>query len=263
MKLNFDCEISRPLVERLRRPPPNLQSAGSSLAADFLEEHARQLTDELRKKARLLRTLLSQAPAGALAGSEREQHKTRFPGARQLTDELRKKARLLRTLLSQAPAGALVGSDREQHKLTDELRKKARLLRTLLSQAPAGALAGSEREQHKKDIARLGGGAMAAVWGGDPAGMTLELSLEMNNRLQAVLEDALLKNITLKVSVVESSFICRGVGGDPAGMTLELSLEMNNRLQAVLEDALLKNITLKVSVVESSFICRGVGTRPA
>ncbi|XP_048485910.1 coiled-coil domain-containing protein 186 isoform X2 [Plutella xylostella] len=94
----------------------------------------------------------------------------------------------------------------EEHarQLTDELRKKARLLRTLLSQAPAGALAGSEREQHKKrkltkkDIARLGGGAMAAVWGGDPAGMTLELSLEMNNRLQAVLEDALLKNITLK-----------------------------------------------------------------
>ena len=41
---------------------------------------------------------------------------------------------------------------------------------------------------------------MAAVWGGDPAGITLELSLEMNKRLQAVLEDTLLKNITLKVS---------------------------------------------------------------
>ncbi|CAH2236865.1 jg23221 [Pararge aegeria aegeria] len=50
----------------------------------------------------------------------------------------------------------------------------------------------------QKEIARLGGGAMAAVWGGDPAGMTLELSLEMNKRLQAVLEDTLLKNITLK-----------------------------------------------------------------
>lgn len=40
---------------------------------------------------------------------------------------------------------------------------------------------------------------MAAVWGGDPGGMTAELSLEMNRRLQAVLEDTLLKNITLKV----------------------------------------------------------------
>lgn len=29
--------------------------------------------------------------------------------------------------------------------------------------------------------------------------MTLELSLEINQKLQAVLEDALLKNITLKV----------------------------------------------------------------
>ncbi|KAI8427008.1 hypothetical protein MSG28_014653 [Choristoneura fumiferana] len=50
----------------------------------------------------------------------------------------------------------------------------------------------------KKEIARHGGGAMAALWGGDPGGLTLELSLEMNKRLQAVLEDTLLKNITLK-----------------------------------------------------------------
>ena len=32
--------------------------------------------------------------------------------------------------------------------------------------------------------------------------MTLELSLEINQKLQAVLEDALLKNITLKVKLV-------------------------------------------------------------
>jgi hypothetical protein len=31
--------------------------------------------------------------------------------------------------------------------------------------------------------------------------MTLELSLEINQKLQAVLEDALLKNITLKVKI--------------------------------------------------------------
>ncbi|CAG5037129.1 unnamed protein product [Parnassius apollo] len=54
------------------------------------------------------------------------------------------------------------------------------------------------RKLTKKEIAKLGGGAMAAVWGGDPGGMTLELSLEMNKRLQALLEDTLLKNITLK-----------------------------------------------------------------
>ncbi|KAJ2938691.1 hypothetical protein O0L34_g12018 [Tuta absoluta] len=88
----------------------------------------------------------------------------------------------------------------EEHsrQLTAELRGKARLLRHLLCSLPAGAVASSERDAHKKEIARLGGGAMAAVWGGEATGMTLELSLEMNNKLQAVLEDALLKNITLK-----------------------------------------------------------------
>ncbi|VVD05968.1 unnamed protein product [Leptidea sinapis] len=71
----------------------------------------------------------------------------------------------------------------------------------MLAASPAGALATPTSDRHKKEIARLGGGAMAAVWGGDPGGMSLELSLEMNKKLQAVLEDTLLKNITLKVSV--------------------------------------------------------------
>ncbi|XP_052745416.1 coiled-coil domain-containing protein 186 [Bicyclus anynana] len=82
--------------------------------------------------------------------------------------------------------------------LTRELRAKSRLLRALLPALPPAALASATADEHKKEIARLGGGAMAAVWGGDPGGMTLELSLEMNRRLQAVLEDTLLKNITLK-----------------------------------------------------------------
>ncbi|KAM3957342.1 LOW QUALITY PROTEIN: coiled-coil domain-containing protein 186 [Aphomia sociella] len=87
----------------------------------------------------------------------------------------------------------------EEHsrQLTAELRRKSRLLRRLLSELPAGALADRRSDEHKKEIARLGGGAMAAVWGAAD-GMTLELSLEMNRRLQAVLEDTLLKNITLK-----------------------------------------------------------------
>jgi len=36
--------------------------------------------------------------------------------------------------------------------------------------------------------------------------MTLELSLEINQKLQALLEDALLKNITLKVTVANKSY---------------------------------------------------------
>jgi hypothetical protein len=43
---------------------------------------------------------------------------------------------------------------------------------------------------------------MAAVYGGGKTispEITLDLSLEINKKLQAVLEDTLLKNITLKV----------------------------------------------------------------
>ncbi|XP_026725613.1 coiled-coil domain-containing protein 186 [Trichoplusia ni] len=88
----------------------------------------------------------------------------------------------------------------EEHsrQLTAELRAKARLLRHLLCELPAGAVSSSQRDANKKEIARLGGGAMAAVWGGEPAGLPPDLALEMTRRLQAVLEDTLLKNITLK-----------------------------------------------------------------
>lgn len=42
---------------------------------------------------------------------------------------------------------------------------------------------------------------MASLYTSHPAdsGLTLDLSLEINRKLQAVLEDTLLKNITLKV----------------------------------------------------------------
>ena len=39
------------------------------------------------------------------------------------------------------------------------------------------------------------------------SGMTLELSLEINQKLQTVLEDTLLKNITLKVIHIFSIFL--------------------------------------------------------
>lgn len=46
------------------------------------------------------------------------------------------------------------------------------------------------------------GGIMASVYGSKAVDdtMTLDLSLEINRKLQAVLEDTLLKNITLKVN---------------------------------------------------------------
>ena len=45
-------------------------------------------------------------------------------------------------------------------------------------------------------------GIMASLYGNRvDTGMTLELSMEINKKLQAVLEDTLLKNITLKDSL--------------------------------------------------------------
>jgi hypothetical protein len=46
------------------------------------------------------------------------------------------------------------------------------------------------------------GGIMATLYNskGDNNALSLELSLEINRKLQAVLEDTILKNITLKVS---------------------------------------------------------------
>lgn len=50
---------------------------------------------------------------------------------------------------------------------------------------------------------------MASLYTSHPAdsGLTLDLSLEINRKLQAVLEDTLLKNITLKVSSLPADFI--------------------------------------------------------
>ena len=47
------------------------------------------------------------------------------------------------------------------------------------------------------------GGIMASVYSSrvSDKDMTLDLSLEINRKLQSVLEDTLLKNITLKVSI--------------------------------------------------------------
>lgn len=60
----------------------------------------------------------------------------------------------------------------------------------------------NERDKYKAELARHGG-IMASVYNQRVSddNMTLELSLEINQKLQAVLEDALFKNITLKDNI--------------------------------------------------------------
>ena len=72
-----------------------------------------------------------------------------------------------------------------------------------------GALAPPSSDEHKIRHARRTG-IMASVFSGTrhhTHDMTLELSMEMNRKMQSVLEDTLLKNITLKVSWV-AAYLC-------------------------------------------------------
>ncbi|XP_059617618.1 coiled-coil domain-containing protein 186 [Phlebotomus argentipes] len=85
--------------------------------------------------------------------------------------------------------------------LVSELQKKTKVLQYYMLRDQCGALASSKSDRHKAELAKYGGGIMAAIYGGtsNKSGeMTLDLSLEINRKLQALLEDTLLKNITLK-----------------------------------------------------------------
>ncbi|XP_025830455.1 coiled-coil domain-containing protein 186 [Agrilus planipennis] len=86
--------------------------------------------------------------------------------------------------------------------LVEELQKKSRLLQNYMLHDHAGALTSNSMDKNKANIAKTHG-IMASVYGSRVAdnNLTLELSLDINRKLQAVLEDALLKNITLKENV--------------------------------------------------------------
>lgn len=85
--------------------------------------------------------------------------------------------------------------------LSTELQKKTKLIQYYMLRDQTGALASSKSDHNKAELAKYGG-IMAAIYNGikstTSGDMTLELSLEINRKLQAVLEDTLLKNITLK-----------------------------------------------------------------
>lgn len=88
-----------------------------------------------------------------------------------------------------------------------------RIIQSYVLREESGALSSEASDINKAHLSRRGG-IMASLYTSHPAdsGLTLDLSLEINRKLQAVLEDTLLKNITLKVrhhSVKEFSYECR------------------------------------------------------
>ncbi|XP_011871078.1 PREDICTED: coiled-coil domain-containing protein 186-like isoform X2 [Vollenhovia emeryi] len=86
--------------------------------------------------------------------------------------------------------------------LLEDIQKKDKIIQNYILHQNFGALACNERDRYKAELARRGG-IMASVYNHrvSDENMTLELSLEINQKLQAVLEDALLKNITLKDNI--------------------------------------------------------------
>ncbi|CAD5113558.1 DgyrCDS2723 [Dimorphilus gyrociliatus] len=83
--------------------------------------------------------------------------------------------------------------------LTNDIRRKSRIIQKYILREESGTLTPASADVSKAAIAKRGG-IMASVYSSVPqdGNMTLELSLDINRKLQAVLEDTLLKNITLK-----------------------------------------------------------------
>ncbi|XP_054455334.1 coiled-coil domain-containing protein 186 isoform X2 [Anoplopoma fimbria] len=83
--------------------------------------------------------------------------------------------------------------------LVEEIRKKTKIIQSYVLREETGALSSEASDINKAHLSRRGG-IMASLYSSHPAdsGLTLDLSLEINRKLQAVLEDTLLKNITLK-----------------------------------------------------------------
>uniref|UniRef100_A0A8C6LQV2 Si:ch211-225b10.4 n=1 Tax=Nothobranchius furzeri TaxID=105023 RepID=A0A8C6LQV2_NOTFU len=84
--------------------------------------------------------------------------------------------------------------------LVEEIRKKTKIIQSYVLREESGALSSEASDINKAHLSRRGG-IMASLYTSHPAdsGLTLDLSLEINRKLQAVLEDTLLKNITLKL----------------------------------------------------------------
>lgn len=86
--------------------------------------------------------------------------------------------------------------------LVAELQQKTRLLQSYILREQAGTLSSDKMDNNKAVLAKHGG-VMASMYAArisDPT-ITLELSLDINRKLQAVLEDVLLKNIMFKENV--------------------------------------------------------------
>lgn len=85
------------------------------------------------------------------------------------------------------------------NQLVADIQKKTRIIQHYLLLEETGSLSPEFMDKHKAQLAKKGG-IMASLYNSQSQDgtMSLELSLEINNKLQAVLEDTILKNMTYK-----------------------------------------------------------------
>ncbi|RUS71226.1 hypothetical protein EGW08_021007 [Elysia chlorotica] len=109
--------------------------------------------------------------------------------------------------------------------LLEEIKKKTKIIQSYALREEAGTLSSDDMDAHKTLLAKKGG-IMASVYSvhQQDGTMTLDLSLQINKKLQAVLEDTLLKNITLKENL------------DTLGEEIARLSQENRRLQLHLQD---------------------------
>ncbi|WAR22672.1 CC186-like protein [Mya arenaria] len=86
--------------------------------------------------------------------------------------------------------------------LIDEIQKKNKILQSYILKEEAGTMTSNFRDKAKLEISRKHSimGSLYSSHSNDGS-MTLDLSMEINRKLQAVLEDTILKNMTLKESL--------------------------------------------------------------
>lgn len=108
--------------------------------------------------------------------------------------------------------------------LVDEIQKKNKIIQNYALREESGTMTLERSDLNKMELSRKHSimGSLYSSHQTDSA-MTLDLSLEINHKLQAVLEDTLLKNITLKESLDT-------LGGEIARLSQE-----NRKLQLELQ----------------------------
>uniref|UniRef100_A0A4X2MDM7 Coiled-coil domain containing 186 n=1 Tax=Vombatus ursinus TaxID=29139 RepID=A0A4X2MDM7_VOMUR len=172
-----------------------------------VEELKDELVTQRRKHASNLKDLTKQLQQGSLnARSSTEDRSPENTGSSVAVDNFPEvdKTMLIERIVRLQKAHARKNEKiefMEDHikQLVEEIRKKTKIIQSYILREEAGTLSSEASDFNKVHLSRRGG-IMASLYTSHPAdsGLTLELSLEINRKLQAVLEDTLLKNITLK-----------------------------------------------------------------